>query len=306
MARRYGKAIAILALVTACAGCGSGITYGVAPGPAEPEPPKPKPDAGPEPERDAGPPPLPPDGGENCTQVELPPPTQEESVAEFSALGLGAQFGCASCHTGSSKSPTETGINWGPGLAAPEPADWFDAANALAARDEAAGTPIEASSLYVHFNRGPNGTDGIHPVNEDGKTKAVAWLSFLWEPRYELVCEEPPDAGPDCTPLPYPETDSRAYFEANLQATAISCSSCHRGPPSGANGNLQFDEASAHDVMAERIETGAASPEETTAGKVFRVNGASLPGHGFAFSESAEAATWIQNHLDGVPPAGCP
>lgn len=109
------------------------------------------------------------------------------------------------------------------------------------------------------------------------------------------------DAGPDCTPTPYPETDSRAYFEANLLQPTLACASCH--VDQGQSPAL--DESTAYDVMVGFIEPGAATAEDTTAGKLFRVNGASKQGHAFPFSAPEAAATWIGYHLHGVPPEGC-
>lgn len=276
------------------AGCGSGVTFGIAPGPVD-EAPLPS-DAGPGPvvpPPDSGPPP-PVDAGPGCEEVLLPAPSAEESRAEFDARGLGAAFACAACHRG--RSPEGVGIGWG---AASDDADgWYAAATSLADRDAANGVQVEDSSLYRHFN----GSDGTHPVNVGARDNTGAWLRFLWEPRSELVCEEP-DAGPGEEPCftPYPEADSRAYFSANLESGFISCSACHRGAPSGANGNVQFDATTAWQVAYDRLESNATSAAGTTIGQVLRVDGATLPGHGYAFGAADAAKVWIESHLFGVP-----
>lgn len=297
MARRICEAIAILALLGALTACGSGVTFGVAPGPAEVVPKPPQPDSGPGPDRDSGPTP-PPDGGE-CVPQEGGPATPEQLQATVTDGMLSAfqnSAYCTSCHTGGA---AQGNFSYDPA----------SKATLVASLTEAGviepGVSPEATTLGRYMNLGGE-ADGIHAGRSSNAgfstTLRPEVEAFLHLASNGVEAVECPDAGPglDCTPQPYPDADSRAYFDANLADATISCSSCHR-----ASQEPVFDEAGAYDVMASRIEAGAASPEETTAGKIFRVNGASLQGHAFPFTEAEKAATWIQHHLDGVLPAGC-
>ena len=106
------------------------------------------------------------------------------------------------------------------------------------------------------------------------------------------------DAG--CSPEPYDNAASEAYFAENLLASTRTCATCHYGgvPPA-------MNDSTAHNVMKDRIDAGAASAAETTAGKYMRVDGALSQGHNHTFSASPQAKIWIDNHLNGVLPEGC-
>ena len=106
------------------------------------------------------------------------------------------------------------------------------------------------------------------------------------------------DAG--CSPEPYDNAASEAYFAENLLGPTRTCANCHySGAPPAMN------DSTAHNVMKNRIESGFSSAAETTAGKLFRVDGASRPAHPYPFGAAPQAKTWIDNHLNGVLPEGC-
>lgn len=108
------------------------------------------------------------------------------------------------------------------------------------------------------------------------------------------------DAGEACALMPYPESQSRLDFAASLEEAVVSCSSCHRAGQAPV-----FDATAAHDVIVTRIEEGATSASETTAGRVLRVDDAQLGGHPYPFSAAPAAKSFIEAHLFGVLPPGC-
>lgn len=134
------------------------------------------------------------------------------------------------------------------------------------------------------------------PVDVDIVDGGIVDVVIVDVPPPDVVVE---DAG--CSPLPYGNAESFAYFNANLLDATRSCANCHF--QFGINPTM--NDSTAHNVLKQRIEFGATSATETTAGKYLRVDGATSPGHAHPFTASAQAKIWITNHLDGVLPAGC-
>lgn len=119
-----------------------------------------------------------------------------------------------------------------------------------------------------------------------------------------IVDVPPPDVVVEdtgCSPLPYSNTDSLAYFNANLLDATRTCANCHFQ----FNIDPIMNDSTAHDVLKQRIEFGAASAVETKAGQYMRVDGATVLRHQHAFNAAPQAKIWITNHLHGVLPEGC-
>jgi hypothetical protein len=123
-------------------------------------------------EPDAGP-------GLDCTPVAV---DAAGSEAEFIAQDLPTPYNnCANCHVG--KSPSGSGINWGPDNNNPTPADWHTAARTL--WDSEGLTDPTQSELYAHFN----GTNATHPANADAAAALEAWLDYISSPQPPEGCE---------------------------------------------------------------------------------------------------------------------
>jgi hypothetical protein len=215
------RCLATAPLILALAACGQGQTFGFAPGPPPPDPPPPPPpaDAGyTPPPADAGYTPPPQDAGPNCT-TQSRAATPAENLTEFNTQGLPGEFACASCHL--AKSPSGSGIGWGPANNPAADADWHAAVIDLADR-QSASAPT-ATTLYTHFD----GSDGTHPQDDVAKAAFTNWLDLHRNGVLETVCEEPePEPCPPTYRDPTP-AESEANFNTTSMAADFACASCH-------------------------------------------------------------------------------
>lgn len=310
-------------------GCGTGETYGVAPGPslvvdgATPvtDGGETMGDAGSDagPVADAGPG---VDAGENCfvEEGERRDLTAEEDLAAFVDTGVRAEFSCAACHR--NKNPSGSGIGWG--ASADTDQGWFEAAVALVERDGQVD-PTE-TRLYAAFS----GTiSSQHPLDAVAQAAVVTWLDAraagVTTPG-EVVCidagpaEEPPtnvdpaDPPPQqgCTPILPSQAESLARFEELAIASKLTgCASCHASASKSATGANTSWGASASPPSASDWHAafyGKAMSEglgaDVQSSSLYR----HVSGTGVHFVSGAPELVeqWLEYVILGEPPAGCP
>ena len=195
-----------------------------------------------------------------------------ESEQYFEAELADAFISCSGCH--------QSGT-------APE----FDATNAWSiAKERIDANAASASETIIgQIMRVDGATFPAHDYAYDASDKAKTWINnHLFGV-----------SNCDCETREITETESQDYFNGTLQDAFVACGSCHLSgtPPT-------FDANTAWQVAKTRIEEDAASPADTTIGKIMQIDGATYPAHDYEFPNVSDGKTWVTYHLSGIEDCG--